>query len=430
MKNYNTRNINRSIIKRPKLTFYFKLLFVFILALSFACYRKTQKNNSDTESFYTIPFADIIKSQRQIKLSEVATDVEIIQLENTSEALLGTFENIELTKDFIFIQCWDQPVLQFSCTGKLIRTIGARGKGPGEYINCMKMSIDEQDERIYIQTVELTMMVFNFDGEYLKTIQFPALESMTNFWNWGRDSTLVSYFEPYLGNEPFVFIEHNEQGDTLQGISNYIFFDENERVDIPHFLPYNKQNYSYHFENKLYLKGAYNDTVYSYNEKNKFIPKFFIDLGKHKLPEKFVYERKWVRPLPADLCWTGVHEISDYVFIPYGYHFNQNKPESEIEEKGLVVYNKKTNVGVAIEETKQAGFIDDLTGGPDFRPSVTNDNTALMLLSALDMKQYLDSESFKNREVKFPAEKEKLVQLNKTLKEEDNHFVMLVKLKE
>jgi hypothetical protein len=45
--------------------------------------------------FYTIPFADIIKNQRQIKLSEVATEVEIIHLENIPEAMLGIFENIE-----------------------------------------------------------------------------------------------------------------------------------------------------------------------------------------------------------------------------------------------------------------------------------------------------------------------------------------------
>jgi hypothetical protein len=344
--------------------------------------------------------------------------------------MLGIFENIEITRDYIFIQCWDQPVLKFSRSGKLIGTIGNRGKGPGEYINCMKMSIDEQGERVFIQTMELSVMVFNFDGEHMKTIQFPALESMLNFWVWGRDSTLVSYFEPYLGNAPFVFTEHSEQGDTLQGISNYIFFDEDEKPDIPHFLPYKEQNYSYRFGNKLHLKGAYNDTVYTYNESNKFVPKFFIDLGKHKLPEDFIYERKWKRPLPADLIWTGVHETSDYIFLPYGYHFDQNKPEAEREEKGLVVYNKKTDEGVAVKETKQAGLTDDLAGGPDFRPTVTNDNTAVMLISALDMKQYLDSEEFKNREVKFPEEKEKLVQLNKKLKEEDNHFVVLAKLKE
>jgi hypothetical protein len=398
-----------------------------ILATSLSCKEKTTK---ETSSFYAIPFADIVKNKREVILSEFATDVKVIQLENTPEAMLGNVENIEFTKDYIFIKFWMHPVLQFSRDGKFIRDVGKKGKGPGEYNACMKMSIDENSERIYIQTLELSMMVFNFDGEYIKTIKFPALESFTNFWIWGRDSILVSFFEPLWGNEPFVFIEHNEQGDTLQTITNHLLFDEDDRADRPHISPFEEQNFSYRFKNKLHLKGFYNDTVYSYDESHKIVPKIFIDLGKHKLPNDLVYERKWKRPLPGDLFWTGLHETSDFIFLPYGYHFDQNKPESEREEKGLVLYNKITKEGVAAEETKFGGFVDDITGGPDFRPIVTNDNTAIMLVSALDMKLYLDSDKFKNREVKRPESKEKLNQIRKTLKEEDNHFLVVVKLKE
>jgi hypothetical protein len=52
-----------------------------------------------------------------------------------------------------------------------------------------------------------------------------------------------------------------------------------------------------------------------------------------------------------------------------------------------------------------------------------------MTVSAFDMKKYLDSDKFENQEVKFPKEKEKLNQLKKTLKEEGNYFLMIVRLK-
>lgn len=413
-------------MKNLKLTIQLRLLLVLILATSLSCNEKAKKENLKSNSFYTIPFAEIVKDKREVKLSEFATDVEVIHLENKPESLLGTFQNIEFTKDYIFIMCWAQPILQFSYTGKLLRQIGAIGKGPKEYFRCLKMSIDEKKERVYIQTTELSMMVFNFNGEYVKTIKYPALKRYQNFWS--RDSMLVSYFEPVLGNEPFVFIEHDEQGDTLQSIQNHIFYDINEKANPFHISPFEEQNFSYRFENKLHMKGCYNDTVYSYNANNKIVSKFFIDLKEHKLPDDLIYERRWRRPLPDDLCWTGVHETSNYVIIPYGYHFDQNKPEFKKEEKGCILYNKKTKKGVAVEETKLGGFVDDITGGPDFRPIVTNDNSAIMLVSALDMKQYLDSDKFKNQEVKFPAEKEKLNQLKKTLKEDDNHYLVLVKL--
>ena len=405
-----------------------ELVLAIILASGFSCTQNATNDKNISDAFYTIPFDEIVKNKREVKLSEFATKAKIIQFENIPEAMLGTVEDIVLTNDYIFVKFWQHPVLQFSHDGKFIRDIGKRGKGPGEYGTCMKMTVDEKNERVYIHTGELNVMVFNFNGNYVKTFNYNALENFLNFWMWGRDSCLISYFEPMRGTEPFVFIEHNAKGDTLQTIANYIFFSEDEQADPFRMAPLEDRNYFYYFENKCHLKGCYNDTVYTYDN-NKIVPKYFIDLGKHKLTPEFIYERKWKRSLPNDLYWTGVHETSDYVFLPYGYHYNLNKPEQEIKEKGLVIYNKETKEGVAAKETKQGGLIDDITGGPDFRPNTTNGNTAIMLVTALDMKLYLDSDAFKNKEVQLPEEKEKLIQLKKTLNENDNHFFVLTKLK-
>ncbi|HKM94144.1 MAG TPA: 6-bladed beta-propeller [Prolixibacteraceae bacterium] len=414
-------------MKKLKLIVQVRLMLFIILTFSLSCSKDHKNVTPKDNSFYTIPFNEIVKTKREVKLSEFATDVEFIQFENTPEAFLGTFEDIEYTRDYYFVMCWDQAILQFSHTGKLIRQIGSLGKGPEEYLMCMKMCIDEGNEKVYVHTTLSSILVYNFQGKYIKTIKNPALERTMKFWIWARDSMLLSYFEPVEGNEPFVFIEHNEQGDTLQTIQNHIFFGVNEQADPFQMSPFDEQNFSYRFENKLHLKGCYNDTVYTYDENNIFVPKYFIDLGKHKLPDDLIYERKWKQRLPDGLCWTGVHETTNYLFISYGYHFDQNKPESEMIEKGLVLYNKKTKEGIATKETQQGGFVNDITGGPNFRPILTNDSSAIMLVSALEMKQYLNSDKFKNKEVKLPAKIEELNQLKNTLNEADNHFLVLVK---
>ncbi|WP_319229259.1 6-bladed beta-propeller [Draconibacterium orientale] len=411
-------------IKHQPLPFFTALLMVLGICNSCQEKNKTQKTEA-ASSFYTIPFDQIVKNKREVKLSEFASEAKIIQFENIPEAMLGNVENIELTKDYIFVKFWQHPVLQFSHDGKYIRDIGKRGNGPGEYAECMKMSIDEKNERVYIHTIEMGILVFNFEGECIKTFSYPAQQRFLNIW--ARDSFMVSYFEPIFGQEPYVFIEHNELGDTLQTISNHIFYEENEHTY--QLLPFAEHNFSYRFENKFHMRGCYNDTVYTYDENNKFTPKYFIDLGKHKLPPEFIYERKWKSPLPENLIWIGVHETSDYIFLPYGYHYDINKPELEPEKMGCVIYNKNTNEGLATIESKYGGIIDDFTGSPDFRPVRINGNTAIMLVTALDMKLYLESDAFKNKEVKFPLEKEKLMQLNKTLNENDNHFFVLVELK-
>ncbi|SHJ99041.1 6-bladed beta-propeller protein [Tangfeifania diversioriginum] len=413
-------------MKKTNFAILFKLFLLLTLAVSTACSRKAKNETHETDSFYTIPFAEIIKNQREVKLSEFANEVEFIQLENTPEALIGGVFDLKLTKDYIFINSGRNPVMQFSRDGKYLQYIGKTGRGPGEYDLCRKLSVDEKNELIYIQAnANRSMLVYNFNGEHIKTIRYPAMERLSNVWS--RDSLLVSFQEPMEGNEPYVFMEHNEPGDTLQAIVNQIFWNNDEQY-YNMYLNYLKA--FYRFDDKLHMKGWYNDTVYTYDENNKIAPKFFIDLKEHKLPDDLIYERKWTRMLPDNLCWVDVLETSNYIFIPYGYHFDIVNMKPTKEEEGCVLYNKKTKEGVAVEEAKQWGFFDDIFGGPDFKPIYTNDTLAIMPISSAEMKMYLESNEFKNRDVILTEEKEKLIQLNKTLKEEDNHFVVLAKLKE
>ena len=400
------------------------LLLAIILLTNISCKEKVTK---ETDHFFTIPFAEIIKSPREVKLSEFATDVEIIQLEKNHEVLIGVIFDLKLTEGYIFINPGgNSPILQFSRDGKFIRHIGKKGRGPKEYDSVRAFSVDEKNERIYIQTNSTHKIIaYNFEGDFIKTIKYPAIERLENVWS--RDSLFVSFAEPMEGDEPYIFMEHNEQGDTLQTIPNYIFWDNvDQYYNIYLFFLHN----FYRFGGKLHMKGWYNDTVYFYNKNNKIVPKFSVDLGKHKLPDDLIYERKWTRPLPNGLCWVEVSETSNYIFIPYGYHFDIVNMKNSKEERGCVLYNKKTDTGIAVQEAVQWGFIDDLTGGPDFKPIFTNDTLAIMPISAFDLKQYLNSDKFEKREVKFSDEKEKLNQLKNTLNENDNHFLVLVKLKE
>jgi hypothetical protein len=259
----------------------------------------------------------------------------------------------------------------------------------------------------------------------MKTIEYTAISRWKNVWS--RDSLFVSFQEPMEGNEPNVFMEHNEKGDTLQEVPNHIFWN-NEEQYYNMYLSF--VNSFYRFENKLHMKGWYNDTVYTYNENNRIVPQFLIDLGKHKLPDDLIYERKYTRPLPENLCWTGVYETYRYIFLPYGYHFDVNKMRITKKEEGCVIYDKKTKEGVAVEESVPWSIINDINGGPDFRLNYINDNLAVMPISAIEMKQYLDSDKFKNRQVEFPEKKKELEQLANSLNENDNPVLMLVKLKE
>lgn len=253
--------------------------------------------------------------------------------------MLGNVMDIQLTPEYIFIRHNGSRLLtQFTHEGKFIRHIGKEGRGPKEYGLMRKFSIDEANRLIYIHTNWThKIMVYNFEGDFIKSLQFGS--SGRGYITWSRDSFLVSFSEPQIGNEPYTFIETSFSGDTVQAIKNNLFWDESERSSF--MVSYWGRNEYYRFNGKLHMKGWYNDTVYTYNSENRLVPKFFIDLKQHKIPDDLVYERKSTGSLPADCYWVGVNESADYIFIRYGAHYNKNQENMKELADGCVFYNKK-----------------------------------------------------------------------------------------
>lgn len=385
------------------------------------------KNVIETKSsaFFTIDFAEIIEHKRKVLLSEIAEDVEFIEFENSGKALLGNVLDIQLTPEFIFIRHSGSRLLtQFNRDGKFIRHIGTEGRGPKEYNLMRTFSLDEEKRLIYIQTNwTQKILVYNFKGEYIRTIKSPTATRLCNVWS--RDSFMVSYSPPDFGNNLYSFIETSFSGDTTQKIKNHILWDKKENRSVT--TSYWGRNEFYRVEGKLNMKDWYNDTVYTYNSENKIVPKFFIDLKEHKIPDDLIPEKMSGKPLPGQFYWVGVNESKDYIFIRYGLHGFRKTGEGEY---GCVLFNKKIKDGVALKNHgEEYGFVNDLNGGPDFKPRYSNDSLVFVDISALDMKLYLNSEKFTNQEVRFPERKEKLKDLGKTLKEDDNHFLMTINLK-
>lgn len=95
---------------------------------------------------------------------------------------------------------------------------------------------------------------------------------------------------------------------------------------------------------------------------------------------------------------------------------------------GVYFTTKKEGIALKAYDGKE-NFINDINAGPGFLPKFSNDTLMFTDVTAMDLKQYLGSEEFKNREAKFPEQKEKLALLGEALKEDGNHFLMIAKLK-
>lgn len=120
-----------------------------------------------------INFADGVNDKKEIKLSEVASDVRYIPLETTAESLLDKdILDVTFAGDYLFV-CDYINLFQFTPEGKFIRKIGKVGEGPGEYTqSIMAVTYDEDAKQIFISDFRKgKVLVYSFEGKYLYNIE-------------------------------------------------------------------------------------------------------------------------------------------------------------------------------------------------------------------------------------------------------------------
>ena len=400
------------------------MIFILIIPIENTC-RNEQQTDINNSSFFTIDFPKILKNRQKALISNIADSVYYIRLSTSKESLLGRIMDAKFTDNYIFIQHNGNGLLaQFNFKGDFIRNIGKQGRGPEEYSLIREFSIDEEKQIIYIQAnYKKEILAYSFDGEYINSLKKLGSEGWIA---WARDSAFIQFHEPVMGNEKYIFIEKNSEGDTLQVVNNHSFWDKNKRTY--YMTGYWGRNVFYYLNNRLHFKGWYNDTVYTISNTNKIIPEFFIDLKQYKLPDELRPERNPSLKIPPKYYWTGVRESSKYIF----FHYSVYSLKIDAKEKeGYMYYDKQSGEGYTLTKNKGGkGFMNDMDGGPDFVPDYTTHSAAIHFIDAHSFISHINSEYFRNSKPKYPKQKVQLVKNMKTLSESDNPIVMILSLKE
>jgi len=403
-----------------------KILCALIIIITGCSSEKVKKNIGNTlkndSAFFKIDFPNIIKNTSNLLLSEIADGIEYISLETTPESLLGRVVDAKLSKEYIFIEHNGHALLtQFNRRGDFVRHIGRVGRGPGEYNQMRYFEIDEKDQLIYIQgNWTSNILIYSFEGLFIKEIKYKGLRDGTA--SWSRDTLFIQFGEPQNGDEKYVFTERNSIGDTLQYVLNYAKWDGNRSSSET--TGYFGRNVFYRLKNRLHFKGWYNDTIYTYDIKNKIIPKFFIDLKHYKLPDELRTEKKTSKQIPSNYYWVGVTESLRYVFIKYAtYSLSINNAG------GYIIFDKKLKTGKASSNlSERKGIIDDINNGPEFIPEFTNDSLAFSFLSPFELKEYFTESSAPAKTAISPAQNSDLLKFAQSLKEGDNQIIVIVNL--
>jgi len=146
---------------------------LYILVISYVFLACAHKNTEWRGSIEVKNGVKIVKNPREpIYSGKILSLTEELNLgESSTEQFL--FYNIkELDVDHklnIYVLDWmARKILVFDQSGKLLRTIGRKGQGPGEFERPMDISIF--GNRLMVHDLERCISFFTLDGEYIRSI--------------------------------------------------------------------------------------------------------------------------------------------------------------------------------------------------------------------------------------------------------------------
>jgi hypothetical protein len=417
-----------------------------------------RQNKSDRASDITV--IDVVSQlgkYEAIPVSRFVTELEYIPLETNDNCLIGTVEELRglvVTPTHIFIAC-NSPssCYVFGRDGKFIRKIGSVGQGPGEFTHLTGLSIDEKNRMAYIETV-WTVLEYSWDGVFRQSITKPNSMSDTplDAVYFVHDSLFIGHILNFAGNENYNFCLFDKSGRVVKSFDNHIKLNRTRLryTDVDAAMT------PYRLSENIYVKEIATDTLYCLNKQNELVPQFVFDVGKYAVKK----EKRGDKVDTKDFELNGTITIPsrtmplvgipDYLFfyispffapalydqLPKGRTRTSSVFGNIIEGEdrrvpGIYdIVHHQTQLLDTDLVSKKWGLINDLDGGLSFWPRYyTSDNELVAIWQPYEMKEILTEEYFAAHQINDPQAHQKLKELLKTLREDDNSVIVIGKLK-
>lgn len=397
-----------------------KLGLIQILILTLFVISCQNSHNNDKNQIKTFDLKELPKLTI-VKLSDLGfTDIEYIPLETSEQSLVSGTDDVFMPikivvgENYYLIKRFTT-ILKYQDNGSFQARIGTVGRGPGEFTVAHDIDINFKDHNIYLVSAwQKKFNVYSESGEFKRSFNM-SLYAPIDFRF--VDENILCYLENHMGNIKNSYTLLDTNGLVIKSFPNRYPFKNHDAFGFP------RENIFYRFNNRLFKKEVYSDTIYVY-ENMAFKPHLVIEVGKKLItPDaRSMYDgleiaKNFIQPL-------NLFEFGDYVYYDFVYRF--------VLPSDVLIYSfigsKQNNYQALFN--KSEGIINDLDGGPNILPrTIKDDNTIIALVDALQLKAHIASETFKNSRPKFPEKKTELEKLANSLKETDNPVLILAKRK-
>lgn len=355
--------------------------------------------------------------ENKITLSEIADDIIYIPLDNRMP-MGSIYYPKYFVNNSIYLSTMNSGILVFDRRGKLIRKIGAMGRGPGEYTYCYYFTVDDKNETVYVLDSKI-IKVYSKSGTFLRSISLN--ENGTSF-----DAIEYSNSKLFLSNS-IQYEDTQYEWIVLDTLGNLI--KTKKRTDQPFSVNWGAGGGMYKLENRIYSWNPWRDTIFSILPDLSYEPSFLFASWENRVPRSMITDISQFETFNTP---NSVFETNNYMVC--GYTYNKKIGLALIDKKSkksYLTYLEPGPPGYGI--TLIGGIFNDLDAGVRFQPEnyfeEKNREYIIALINPLDIKALVTTNEFKRSQPKYPQKKKELEKLANSLKETDNPVVVLVRLK-
>jgi len=398
-----------------------KTIIIMTVCLLFLLPNVNKDDQATKNSLQTIDIAGNMDNLKQVNLSQFTNDIKYIPFETREDAPLRLTYNFDISDNYI-VTTDGNSCLLYDLSGHFIRKFGTKGRGPEEYQFITNLNIIK-DKKVFFMSVP-DLIEFNIDGSFSKRYSNCFLidqkYGLVN-WHFVDDTLYLGVVDNMRGQEEFKALLVNKYGVVKNKFRNYDMLEfKGDRI-------FNGLPKLFEFNNSVFLKQQFNDTLFSLNKKYELVPQYIFNLGKYGVPKDV---RTTFPPIINDYFY-----INDLFLTPNYLFLNVNFGK-KIPSQVLGIYDKKSKETIFCKPTNsenplpRTGIINDVDAGPMFFPiKIINDYTMAMVIEAKQLKDHVRSNDFKNNVPKYPDKKKQLEELANKLTEFDNPILILVTFK-
>lgn len=349
-----------------------------------------------------IPLKDAL-SLKECKVSEYASSIEYIPLEDSEECLLTQDLHVIVASQYIFVLDYkENRTCRFDKTGKFMNFIGKRGQGPGEYNRIFGIYADDTSKECFLlEPFSNRISVYDYNGTFKRNIHVKsAPDRMMKL----GDNYVLNHILMDVNKYELTLID--SKGKTIKQANR----EENQKMGLSFFSPF-----FYASGGNVFYKNYLSEYIYLLDNNLKRKKVYWFDLGDKAInPEENQYDLKKGSLTKGKLTVGTLSAYKDWLFIPYGY------------DKGrfFTLYNTTSKKIFTPGVNGKSGFIDDLTYGPLVDVSSVGYITSLkegQWVSVIHMTDIADES--------FPDGKFKQVLDKYQLNEDSNPIIRIVNLK-